>query len=266
MKLAGSRVLLTGASGGIGRALAEALLEAGASLLLVARRADSLADLVQQHPRQVQVVVADLACSTGLDAVQAAVEQTAVDILLHTAGISHFGLFEEQDEAAIQALLQTNLNAAILLSHRLLPLLRQRPHALLMHIGSVFGAIGYPGFSTYSASKFALRGFCEALRRELADSNVRVLYFAPRATRTPMNDSRVQAMNQALKVACDEPQTVARQVLKALREERPESCPGWPERIFARLNGIFPRLLDRALRGQLSTIQRFARQSQESQS
>ena len=93
MKLAGSRVLLTGASGGIGRALAEALLEAGASLLLVARRADSLADLAQQHPQQVQVVVADLACSTGLDAVQAAVADCEarlgpIDRLVNAAAIT----------------------------------------------------------------------------------------------------------------------------------------------------------------------------------
>ena len=129
----------------------------------------------------------------------------------------------------------------------------------MINVGSTFGAIGYPGFAAYCASKFALRGFSEALRRELADTNVRVLYFAPRATRTPMNAPSVVAMNDELGVAMDDPEKVAAELLQVIRHEQEERYLGWPERLFVRLNGLLPRVVDQALRKQLPIIQRFAR-------
>ena len=128
-----------------------------------------------------------------------------------------------------------------------------------VNLGSTFGSIGYPGFSAYCASKFALRGFSEALRRELADTRVKVLYFAPRATRTSMNAANVVAMNDELHQAMDEPQEVAQQLLQAIRREDDEHYLGWPEKFFVRLNSLLPRVVDQALRKQLPIIQRFAR-------
>ena len=92
----------------------------------------------------------------------------------------------------------------------------------MVNVGSIYGSIGYPGYATYSASKFALRGFSEALRRELADTSVNVLYAAPRATRTSMNSSAATALNQALKVGMDDPGDVAKAVLDAVQAERSE--------------------------------------------
>lgn len=145
------------------------------------------------------------------------------------------------------------------LTHRLLPLLRQQGRALVVNLGSTFGSIGYPGFTAYCASKFALRGFSEALRRELADTLVKVLYFAPRATQTGMNGAQVVAMNDELNVAMDDPHSVALQLLAAIRREEEERYLGWPEKLFVRLNSLLPRLVDQALRKQLPIIQRFAR-------
>ena len=133
-----------------------------------------------------------------------------------------------------------------------------RLSALLLFVGSTFGAIGYPGFAPYSASKFGLRGFAEALRRELADTGIRVLHVAPRATRTAMNADAVVAMNAALGVAMDSPQHVAAQIVQALRDETPECALGWPEKFFAHLNRLLPGVVDRALRKQLPTVKRFA--------
>jgi short-subunit dehydrogenase len=104
-----------------------------------------------------------------------------------------------------------------------------------------------------------LRGFSEALRRELADTRVRVLYFAPRATRTPMNSPAVVALNNELKVAMDDPQLVARQLLGAIRTERDELYLGWPEKLFVKLNGLLPGMVDKSLRKQLPVIRRFAK-------
>ena len=102
-------------------------------------------------------------------------------------------------------------------------------------------------------------GFAEALRRELADTQVKVLYFAPRATQTGMNGAQVVAMNDELNVAMDDPHSVALQLLAAIRREEEERYLGWPEKLFVRLNSLLPRLVDQALRKQLPIIQRFAR-------
>ena len=103
-----------------------------------------------------------------------------------------------------------------------------------------------------------MRGFSEALRRELADTSVNVLYAAPRTTRTTMNSSAAQALNQALKVGVDDPQDVARAVLDAVQAERSELYLGWPEKLFVRLNGMLPGVVDRALRKQLPLIRRYS--------
>lgn len=259
MELNGSRVLVTGASGGIGEALVEQLCKAGAQVLAVGRDADKLAAAQGRFPHALRALAADLATPAGVDAVAAAARDFGgVDCVVQAAGLNRFGLVEQQDDEAIAAQVALNLVAPMLLSRRLLPLLRERPRAVLLFVGSTFGAIGYPGFAPYSASKFGLRGFAEALRRELADSGIRVLHLAPRATRTAINSDAVVAMNAALGAAMDAPQQVAAQIVQALRDEAPERALGWPEKFFARLNRLLPGLVDRALRKQLPTVKRFA--------
>ena len=264
MELNGCRVLVTGASGGIGDALVEQLCKAGAQVLAVGRDADKLAAAQGRFPHALRALAADLATPAGVDTVAAAARDFGgVDCVVQAAGLNRFGLVEQQDDAAIAAQVALNLVAPMLLTRRLLPLLRARPRALLLFVGSTFGAIGYPGFAPYSATKFGLRGFAEALRRELADGPVRVLYLAPRATRTVMNAGAVVEMNRALGVAMDPPAQVAAAIVQALRDESPERHLGWPERFFARLNRLLPRVVDRALRGQLATIRRFAHSESE---
>lgn len=260
MKLSECRAVITGASGGIGQALVAALLLEGAQLLLVGRQPEPLQALAKAHAGKVTVVAADICERSGREAVVAAAQRFGgINTLINAAGVNHFGLLEQHDESAIAELITLNVTATLQLTHRLLPLLRQQGRALVVNLGSTFGSIGYPGFSTYCASKFALRGFSEALRRELADTQVKVLYFAPRATQTSMNAANVVAMNDELKVAMDDPHSVALQLLAAIRREEEERYLGWPEQLFVRLNSLLPRLVDQALRKQLPIIQRFAR-------
>ena len=253
------RALLTGASGGIGQTLAERLADQGAHLLLAGRRLEPLQALLKRYPQQIQLVQADIASRSGRDALVAAAQNFGgLNCLINAAGVNRFGLLDQQDEQQIAELIGLNVTATLQLTQRLL-LLRTQRRALVINLGSTFGAIGYPGFAAYCASKFALRGFSEALRRELADTNVRVLYFAPRATRTAMNAPSVVAMNDELGVAMDNPERVAAELLQAIRLEQEERHLGWPERLFVRLNGLLPRVVDQALRKQLPIIQRFAR-------
>jgi len=239
--------------------LVERLCANGARLLLVGRDSLALEALTRRYPGQVSLVCADLTQRSGRHTVlDAARRFGGLNCVINAAGINQFSLLEQQDEDAIARLIGVNVTATLQLTHLLLPLLRQQPQALLVNLGSTFGSIGYPGFAAYCASKFALRGFSEALRRELADSHVKVLYIAPRATRTTMNSDDVVAMNNELQVEMDDPQEVARQIVRAIAAEREELYLGWPEKLFVRLNGLLPRLVDQALRKQLPVIKRFA--------
>jgi short-subunit dehydrogenase len=125
-------------------------------------------------------------------------------------------------------------------------------------VGSAFGSIGHPGFTGYCATKFGLRGFTEALQRELADSGIQVKYFAPRATETTINSSDVVQLNQQLGNSMDSPKWVAEQLMKQLKSNELRRFLGWPERIFVRLNGVFPALVDMGLKSKLTLIELMA--------
>ncbi len=262
MRIEGSTVLLTGATGGIGQAMAHRLAGAGARLLLCARDAARLADLAEELSPGTQTVAADIASAAGRTMLIEAATAAAVEVVIHNAGTQEFGLFQEQDPAALQRQFELNLCAPVLLTRELLPALVRRDAAALVFVGSAFGSIGHPGFAAYCASKFGLRGFAETLRRELADSVVRVHYLAPRATRTALNGPQVVALNQALGNAIDAPQRVADELLRLLDRDRGgERFVGWPEKLFVRINAVWPRLVDAALAGKLATVRRYASQA-----
>ncbi|GLO46081.1 MULTISPECIES: SDR family oxidoreductase [Pseudomonas] len=259
MRLPDCVAVLTGASGGIGLELADQLCSAGARVLAVSRQQGKLAELMVRYPGQLLWQQADLRSAEGRrDVLEAARAMGGCNLLINAAGVNRFAMLEQMDEAALDELFDLNIKAAVQLTRLCLPLLREQPSALVVNVGSIYGSIGYPGYATYCASKFALRGFSEALRRELADTSVNVLYAAPRTTHTTMNSSAAQALNQALKVGVDDPQDVARAVLDAVQAERSELYLGWPEKLFVRLNGMLPGVVDRALRKQLPLIRRYS--------
>jgi short-subunit dehydrogenase len=259
MNLRNARVLVTGAAGGIGSATVRELVRAGAAVVLADLRREPLERLAAQlGPACVGIAAADISTDAGRALLLDAAREHRVSVLVNAAGINPFGLIEQQTSAEIARALSINAVAPILLCHALLPVLRSAPSAHIVNVGSTFGAIGFPGFTAYSASKFAVRGFSEALRRELADSPIRVHYVAPRATRTALATDRVRAMNEELKVGMDAPEDVARAIREVLERERPERYLGGPERLFARLNALLPRLVDRSLLRQLPVIRRHA--------
>lgn len=259
MNLDGKRILLTGASGGIGEALAHALASRGATLLLHGRKSAALEALRQQlpNPEQHHCLCADLCHpQERRQLVNAPLLADGIDILINNAGTNQFAWLEDQTEEQITAQIELNTLAPILLTRALLPTLRTP--GLIMNIGSSFGAIGYAGYSAYCASKFAMRGFSEALGRELEGSGIKVLHFAPRATRTHLNSPDVYAMNVALGTQTDSPDEVAEWAVASLEREQIRTWVGWPEKFFVRLNALLPGLVDRALAKQHSIISRFA--------
>lgn len=258
MQLNGARILLTGASGGLGGVLARELAQAGAALLLTGRDPAALARIDLPAGSDYRLLQADLTDAAGIDSAVAAARAFGANILINNAGVASFGLLAEQDWDDIERILATNLGAPIRLTRALLPWLTQQPTAAVVNIGSAFGSIPFAGFTAYSAAKAGLRGFSQALRRELADSTVRVIHVAPRAIDTPINPPAVRALNRALGSATDTPETVARHILGMLANDVAEGHIGFPERFFAWLNGCAPGLVDQGLRGKLARIKQHA--------
>jgi short-subunit dehydrogenase len=263
MKLQNSRVLLTGAAGGIGRVIALQLLKEGAQVLLVDRDSHALERVMASlpfGPDRFEAHVGDLTSAATRSALcgRARSWRGGVNVLINNAGLNPFALYEDLTAEQIDLSLAVNLQAPMHLCRELLPHLGQQASAAIVNVGSVFGAIGYPGYVAYSTTKFAVRGFTEALRRELADSAVSIHYFAPRATRTSINSAAVENMNAQLGVAMDPPERVARELVNMLRRGRTSAVVGWPEKLFVRINAILPGIVDRAIRRQLPIIRRSA--------
>jgi short-subunit dehydrogenase len=238
MKAAEARVLLTGASGGIGLAMSKVLVDAGAQVMGVGRgpAAPAGSDIAWTQ--------ADLTSPTGAFTAAAAGADWQANVLVHAAGVPAFGALAESSPAQMQALLQTNLLAPMVLTQALLPHLKRQTKAQVVFVGSALGRIGLPGFTVYGASKAGLHGFAEALRRELADTPVRVQTLAPRSTRTGFNGAAVEAYNRATGTAMDSPEAVAAALLALIENEAAERFIGFPERLAVRVNGLLGALLD----------------------
>ncbi|AWH25371.1 SDR family oxidoreductase [Stenotrophomonas sp. YAU14D1_LEIMI4_1] len=261
MDLRGRTVILTGASGGIGRLLCGGLVGEGAQVVAVGRNHSRLKALTDMLPEGAVIpAVADVGTAAGrgrlLAKVDALPRPPSVLVVGHASAA--FGLFGTQTEQALEQLMQTNLVGSMLLIRVLLPLLERQPQASVAVLGSTFGSLAFPGFAAYSASKFGLRGLVEGLGREYAGSTVKFQYLSPRATRTDFNSAAVDAMNAELGVSHDSAEKVASALLQALRTGNPRLQLGWPERLFARLNGLLPELVDRSLRKQLPVVRRHA--------
>lgn len=262
MQLNTARVLLTGASGGLGQTLARQLVQHGAQVLLGGRDVGKLQALQTELGSAVSLCVADLTQATGVADLTQAAQAFGVNGLINNAGISAFGLFPEQSWDSIEQVLQTNLLAPMRLTQALLPHLRRQPQACIVNVGSTFGSLPFAGFVAYSSAKAGLRGFSQGLRRELAHSHIQVLHVAPRAIQTALNSPAVNALNRALGNASDPPEVVATRLLQALAQDRKEIHIGFPERLFAWFNGFAPGLIDRGLSSKLASIEQHAQPPQ----
>ena len=267
MKIENTNAIITGATGGIGRRFAQHLVENGASVLLVARDTQALVELsnnlVNQqgiNPAQVSYFSCDLLDNEQRERLITQIENAPkpINTLINSAGDNQFSFLEDTPDKKIEQIIKLNTITPILLSKALLGHLSKQSDAQIVNIGSTFGSIGYPGFSSYCASKYALRGFSEALGRELSETKVKVKYLSPRATNTQLSTDNIIAMNKELNVAMDSPDEVAEQLLHLLVSDKSELAIGWPEKFFSKLNQVLPNLVSKAITKQLPTIRRHA--------
>ena len=220
MNIHGKRILITGAAGGIGKMLALALARKGGVLLLADRAAGALEPLrgeVIAAGGEAKIAAVDLLQPEAPDqlAATAVQELGGVDVLVNLAGIMSFKLFHEETTESIERLWRVNTIAPMMLTRALLPQMLERHDGRVVNVGSVYGSIGFPCFVNYSANKFAVRGFSQALRRELDGTGVGVTYVGPRYVRTPINAGPVARMSAALKVNMDDPEVVAASIVRA---------------------------------------------------
>jgi short-subunit dehydrogenase len=263
MSIKGSTILITGAGGGIGSALAKQLAARGAELVLAARDLTSLRPLSAELMAMGKVpllIPADLSqpgvparlVRDSLDFVD------RIDMLINCAGVQNFGFFADESADQMATLLNVNVAAPMALVGAVLPQMLKAGKGHIVNVGSIFGSIGFPCFTSYSASKFALRGFSEALRRELTGTGVQVTYVAPRFTKTPFNRGPVARMAKALKMNQDDPDSVAAEIVAAIERKEHNRYLGWPEKLFVRINSLLPRLVDGPLMKQVDQMRPYA--------
>ncbi|MEV0601241.1 SDR family oxidoreductase [Streptomyces sp. NPDC050315] len=254
-RFAGGTTVLTGAAGGMGEQLAYGLAARGSGLVLIDRDADRLAAVADKvragHPHlTVDTHVADLSETDGLDALVARITEAhpRITLLINNAGVALSGRFEQLTAEEFDWVQAINFRAPVALTRLFLPHLLRSPGSHIVNISSLFGLIAPPGQSAYAASKFALRGFSESLRHELADRATGVTTVHPGGIRTRIaENARVAAAADAAesragkesfaKLLTYPADKAAEQILAGIRTRRP--------RVLIAASAVVPDLLAR---------------------
>lgn len=177
---------ITGSSRGLGRSLAEAVLERGHNVVATARNTQQLEDLAVKYPGQILPLTLDV---NDLVQIAASVEKTIkhfgrIDVLVNNAGFGITGAAEAFTEEQVRSQLETNLYAPIAVTRAVLPYMRKQRSGHILQISSVGGRVGNPGLTMYQAAKFGLSGFSEALAGEVAPLGIKVTSVEPGGFRT----------------------------------------------------------------------------------
>ncbi len=267
-KLNNARVILTGASSGIGRALALELGKYGCRMVLCARREERLKELAEEllsvmpggateeNAQKIQLVVGDLTNdTTRQDAVDKAKNVFGgLDILINNAGVGAFGLFENAAPDRLLQILDVNLVSSVEMTRLALPLLLEsgadtsstKTRPIIVFTSSIMGKVGAPYSSEYSAAKCGIQGFSQALRAELKSKNIDVLTVSPGTTKTEFFDSVIEKTGMAKWPSHTpvSPQYVARRVINAIKKGTHELVPYFWGEVLCVINRFSPRLVD----------------------
>ncbi|MEE2787026.1 MAG: SDR family oxidoreductase [Myxococcota bacterium] len=261
----GSTVLITGASSGIGAAVARVLAPRAALLILVARRRHRLLalkdELLNAHPAlKVDVYECDL--SQVANARQLAhtvlTDHQAVDLLINNAGLGQIGPLHAADPTHLDTMLGVNILGLTGLTHALLPSMVDRKQGAILNVSSGFGLIWSPFFAAYVGSKHYLTAFSESLRSELAGTGVTVCQVCPGPVATEFEEKAGSPLPPSVPIPMQlSSQSVARQMIRALEANRALFVPGFLAWIGIHLGRLVPRVLQRvALRVVVPFIRR----------
>ena len=251
----GSRILITGASSGIGRALAGLVAEAGARVVVAARSTDKLDELAKELTSRTGAEVLPITADVTSEADRRRLLDTVVehfgglDVLVNNAGVASFGHFSSSSEDVMRRVMEVNFFAPAELIRSAIPILTDGNHPAIVNVSSMCGRRGVPAWSEYSASKYALVGLTEALRGEMARFDIDVLLLVPGLTKTDLRANLLHNTGR-MKIEFDkgmEPEAVARAILTSLERNRTEAVVGWEAKWILRLNRWMPRLVDRLM-------------------
>jgi short-subunit dehydrogenase len=253
--ISGKVVIITGASSGIGRALAMALAREGAKLALVARRES----LLQELERDTKLA-GGTTVSMPLDLrekgdVETMIRSTRdrygrIDVLINNAGFGFYGAVEDTPDDVVREIFDLNFEAPLRASRLVVPIMRAQGGGHIINISSIAGRRGLPLSGIYSATKFALNGISESLRVEVKDAGIDVTIVNPAATRTDFGDN-VRRVDVAAKFKSlghvQSAEEVAAAVVRCMKRPKPEVFPYGVSRVLVWANAFSPALVDRIM-------------------
>jgi 3-oxoacyl-[acyl-carrier protein] reductase len=198
--LSGRMALVTGASGGLGSAIARALHRQGATVTLSGTRKEALLTLAAELSERVHVVPCDLADAAAVERLvpEAEAAMGGVDVLVNNAGLTRDGLIMRMKDADWDNVLAVNLTATFRLARAALKPMLKRRYGRIINITSIVGVTGNPGQANYAASKAGMIGLSKSLAREVAARNVTVNCVAPGFIESPMTDVLTDAQKSAI--------------------------------------------------------------------
>ncbi|GAB49305.1 SDR family NAD(P)-dependent oxidoreductase [Mobilicoccus pelagius] len=268
-RFADTTVLVTGASSGIGEALAREAAVVADTVVLVARRRDRLEEvarrlaIVDRHgrePLRVEVIPADLSTPEGVRALVDDVSAAGlgVDVLVNNAGFGDYALLEEAEPDTLARMIAVNVTAPTLLTRALLPAMIEHGRGAILMVGSSAGRMPTPGAAVYAATKHYVDGLSEGLRGELAGTGVTLTQLQPGPVATEFDDvSGMGPLTNAVGVARISAEQCAREAWEGLSQGRAVVFPGAVLRTMMRASSLTPRV---ALRPALAAVGRRSRQ------
>lgn len=247
------RILLTGASSGIGAALAPLLAQEGADLVLLARRKERLHNIAEQiqqrfSNRKVILVDGDITdAEVRHRAVQSAVEQLGgLDILINNAGAGATARVEDSTQETLRRMFEVNFFALVELTQLALPYLKQGTEPMVVNLSSIVGLRGVPHYGVYGAAKFAVAGLSEAMRAEVSKYGIDVLVVCPGTTQTEFFDVLHQSTSAPVlpnhRAVTSE--YVAARIIWAMKRGKHKIIPAFSAAFLDRLNRFCPRFVD----------------------
>ncbi len=250
MKIRGKTALVTGASRGIGKAITLELARQGIKrLLLLARDRQRLADVateIETMGVEVTTLSVDLTKSGAINIALAQAWRThrPIHLLVNCAAVAHQAPFLKTQLAKVEEEISLNLMGMLTLTRLIAKRMAKQKEGTIVNVSSLMGKVAAPTMSTYSATKFAIVGFTQALRRELAPHNIRVITLLPTLTDTDMANN-LKLWSWVMPMT---PERVASALVAGLSKDSGEILVGWQSYLAVWCERIFPWLLDKILK------------------
>jgi short-subunit dehydrogenase len=253
--IANKVIIITGASSGIGRAVALALAPERARLVLVARRQpllESLAEEVRMKGGSALVMTLDLRDKSHVEIMIASAREQygRIDVLINNAGFGYLGTVEETPPSVVREIFALNFEAPLLASQLVIPIMKAQGGGHIINVSSVVGRRGLPLNGIYCATKFALQGISESLRLEVKDAGIDVTIVSPAATESEFGDNvrrgRVKAKFKPSGLV-QSAEEVARSIVECIRRPKLEVYPSRTGRLLAWASALSPAVVDRIL-------------------